>query len=246
VVVVCLSGTDINEDGGEVLRASMADADRLVILQEQALKRVPAEFHAKTRVIVQGVTPRVGPVVKDHDERFVVCVVGHLRDVKDPLRAAYASRLLEEDSRIEVRQAGSILEENYVELVKEEQEINPRYRWLGELSSEEVRRLIVESDLMVISSRSEGGPRVVGEAVVEGTPVLSSRIDGVSGLLGESYPGYFPVGDTEALAELLAKVESDASFREDLRLGIEKVAPLFDPRREKEAWETMLRELGVS
>ena len=35
---------------------------------------------------------------------------------------------------------------------------------------------------MVLSSLAEGGPGVVGEAVVDGTPILASRIDGVTGL----------------------------------------------------------------
>ena len=38
------------------------------------------------------------------------------------------------------------------------------------------------------------------EAIACGVPTISTRIAGSVGLLGEDYPGYFPVGDTEALA----------------------------------------------
>jgi glycosyltransferase involved in cell wall biosynthesis len=45
----------------------------------------------------------------------------------------------------------------------------------------------------------------ISEAAVAGVPVLASRMDDNVGLLGAGYPGYFPVGDTQALARLLWK-----------------------------------------
>ena len=72
--------------------------------------------------------------------------------------------------------------------------------------------LIASSRLMVMSSLFEGGARVVGEAMVHGTPVISSRIDGVVGLLGDDYPGYFLPGDTAELAALLNRFETDPGF----------------------------------
>jgi glycosyltransferase involved in cell wall biosynthesis len=241
-VVLCLSGTDIYGVLGSVLVASMREADLLVVLQEKAVERVPEEFRAKTRVIVQGAERNVGVEKK---AGFQVCVVGHLREVKDPLRTARAARLLPAESSIKVVQAGAILELEFGGLVELEMKENARYHWVGELSLKETRQLIAESQVMVLSSRSEGGPRVVGEAVVEGTPVLSSRIDGVVGLLGEDYPGYFEVGDTEGLARLLEKVELDAGFREELRAGVAKVAGKFDVESEKVAWKELLEDVDL-
>ena len=39
----------------------------------------------------------------------------------------------------------------------------------------------------------EGGANVIPEAVVADVPVIASGIDGNVGLLGEDYPGYYPV-----------------------------------------------------
>jgi glycosyltransferase involved in cell wall biosynthesis len=94
----------------------------------------------------------------------------------------------------------------------------------------------------VLSSLAEGGAHVVGEAAVAGVPVLASRIPGNVGLLGASYPGYFPVRDTGALAALLARFETDAAFRARLREGVRRIAPLFDPARERRAWRDLLAE----
>ena len=245
-VVVCLTGTDLYGEQSADLVDSMREADRLVVLQSKALEQLPEDFRGKTRVIVQGAERMFGAGNEREMDPFKVCVVGHLREVKDPLRVAEAARLLPSASRIEIVQAGAILEERYRGLVANEVDENSRYRWLGELSVEKTRKLIAESQLMVISSLMEGGARVVGEAVVEGTPVLSSRIDGVVGLLGEDYPGYFEVGDTAGLARLLERTESDRGFREALRAGISRVAEQFDPQKESAAWESLLRVIDLS
>lgn len=66
--------------------------------------------------------------------------------------------------------------------------------------------------VLVHPSRMEGGAHVVIEAVLSGTPVLASRIDGNVGLLGKDYAGYFPVGDAGGLAALLQLVRDEPSL----------------------------------
>ena len=75
-------------------------------------------------------------------------------------------------------------------------------------------------------------------------PVLASHIAGSVGLLGEDYPGYFPVGDTRALAQLLHRVESEPAFLQELREWCAALAAHFHPDREREAWEALLREIA--
>jgi glycosyltransferase involved in cell wall biosynthesis len=98
---------------------------------------------------------------------------------------------------------------------------------------------------MVLSSLSEGGANVISESIVAGVPILASRMEGNVGLLGADYPGYFPVGDTEALARLLRRIETDRAFVANLRRAIGRRAPLFRPEREIEAWRRLLAELAA-
>ncbi|NNC87631.1 MAG: TIGR04348 family glycosyltransferase [Akkermansiaceae bacterium] len=242
-VVVVLTGTDLYGDGGPELRDTMRAADRLVVLQSKALERVPEEFRGKTRVILQGAEPMVGPLREKRTDPFQVCVVGHLRGVKDPMQAALASRLLPAGSRLVVKHAGAIAEEGFRPVVEEEQRVNPRYTWMGELPNDEVRRLMAESQAMVISSRQEGGARVVGESIVEGTPVIAARSEGVQGLLGDGYEGYFEPGATAALAELLRRAESEDGFLDRLTAHCERLAPQWAPSREVAEWQKLIREL---
>ena len=104
-------------------------------------------------------------------------------------------------------------------------------------------RACEESQICVLSSRTEGGANVLSEAIVEGVPILASRIDGNIGILGDNYPGLFDVGNTRALAGLLLQAETDPEFLNDLRRHVKELAPLFNPQRERRAWADLLGEL---
>jgi len=84
---------------------------------------------------------------------------------------------------------------------------------------------------------------VISEAVVDGTPIIASRIPGSVGLLGKNYPGYFRVGDTEALTMLLRRAETDGRFYARLRAHCARLAPLFRPSQERERWRKLLSEI---
>ena len=244
-LVVALSGTDvydyIDRDPAPTLR-SLACADRLVALQELVRRRVPARFRAKVRVVHQSAMPPPGVHLRRR-AGFDVAVIGHLREVKDPFRAAKAARRLPTRSRIRILHLGAAETPQWAAAAKAEMAANPRYVWRGDRPRAEVRRLLARARAMVLSSLSEGGANVISEAVTGGVPVLATRIDGLVGLLGRDYPGYFPVGDTEALARLLTRIETDAAFLERLQRAIARRANLFRPALEKAAWKKLIDEV---
>ena len=144
-------------------------------------------------------------------------------------------------------QVGAALSPSLATRAQAEMTNNPRYLWLGELPRWRARALLAASRLLVLSSQLEGGANVVCEAIAAGVPVISSRIEGSIGLLGADHPGYFPVGDTRALAALLQRAESDPRFYDRLCLCCERLRPLVDPARERESWRLLLGELeGLS
>ena len=120
---------------------------------------------------------------------------------------------------------------------------NPRYRWLGELPRARALRLLARCRLLILTSRLEGGANVLSEALACGVPVLSSRIAGSVGLLGAGYPGFFAVGDTDGLAALLWRAETDARFYRRLASRCLSAARLLDPVAEARSWRRLLREL---
>ncbi len=171
-------------------------------------------------------------------------MVGHLRAVKDPLLAAEASALLPSESRVRVVHIGACLEAQYEPLVRAQMQRNPRYVWLGPRSRSETLAQIARAHVLALTSRAEGGANVVAEALMAGTVVLATRIEGAVGQLGERYEGFFPVGDARALAELLLRCERDPTFFARLRDSCAQLRSQFDPARERESWRTLLRALA--
>lgn len=242
-LVVALTGTDLYKDIHINRRAqhSLQLAHRLIILQPRGLEVLPPSVRDKTRVIFQSAVAPRGEIKKSR-RYFEVCVIGHLRPVKDPFRAALAVRNLPPESRIRVLHLGNALDQTMGNMARMEMQINPRYRWLGEKPRWQTRRLLARAQLLVHSSIMEGGANVVAEAVVCGVPVLASRISGTIGQLGEDYPGYFPVQDGRTLRNLLLKAENDPQFLKLLKEWIDKLKPNFSPEKEIQAWAHFMKE----
>jgi glycosyltransferase involved in cell wall biosynthesis len=174
---------------------------------------------------------------------FEVAVLGHLRYEKDPLRTALALRLLPASLPIRVTHLGQALSPAMEKRARAAAARDPRYRWQGEVSRARARRILARSHLLVLTSRMEGGANVISEALADHVPVISSRIPGSEGILGTRYPGFFPVGDSDALAGLLRRAATESSFYDRLKRWCTRLAPLVEPWRERRAWEHLLAEL---
>ena len=242
-LIVALTGTDlyrfINTHPGPTLHSIKA-ATKLVTLHDLAYLVVPRDSRKKISVIHQS-AQRVTRIKAANKRHFDVCVIGHLRAEKDPLRAAYAVRNLPASSRIRVKQFGKAHTQKWSKWAQREMQNNPRYRWYGEVPHWQIRRQYASADLMVLSSKMEGGANVISEACVAGLPVIASDIAGSTGLLGKDYPGYYTTGNTGALRELLLKTETDKALLTRLRKACSAKARLFTYAREKNGWKKLLR-----
>jgi putative glycosyltransferase (TIGR04348 family) len=227
-LVVALTGTDVYRDIRESseARESLALAHRLIVLQPKAAEELPRRLRNKVRVVVQSsaTTLRHQPVSR----KFRICVIGHLRDEKDPLRIVAALPFV--DAEMEVIHLGAVLDPKLRPATDD-----ARYRWLGSVPHGRALRWLASSHAMVISSRMEGGANVVCEALRIGVPVLASRIPGNVGLLGTSYPGYFPVEDERALARLITRAATDAKLYGSLKAYVRKLRPMVAPQAEARA-----------
>jgi putative glycosyltransferase (TIGR04348 family) len=243
-LVIALTGTDLYRDirSDHKAQRSLELATRLVVLQRMALQELPRRLHAKTKVIYQSAkSSKALPLSKD--QRFRVCLIAHLRDEKDPLRAAMAVRRLPRDSRIEVVHIGLALDAGIDKKARREAARNRRYRWLGQLPHRGARNLLARSDLVCITSKMEGSSNVLSEALASGVPVIATKIPGLIGTLGKDFPGYFPVGDAKKLRRLLLRAESNIEFYRSLKRHCARVAKWVQPKREIEAWRRLLREI---
>ena len=262
-VIVALTGTDLYHDirTSRAARESLDLANRIVVLQPNATMELRPVWRQKTRVIFQSVknghaltrtssrsaTPKINNThpKEGTSASFDVSVIGHLRAVKDPFRAAMAARLLPDSSRVRVLQIGGAMTGAMADRARREMIVNKRYKWLGQLSQLRAIQILKKSSLCVLSSRMEGGANVLSEAIAASVPILASRINGNIGMLGAAYPGYFDVGNTKQLAQLLDRAESSPAYLAELRAWIESLASIADPAREEQAWSDLISELSV-
>jgi putative glycosyltransferase (TIGR04348 family) len=242
-LILVLTGTDLYRDiqTDAQAQASLEMADRMVVLQPKGLDELSALHRAKTRVIHQSV--KVSRRVPPPRRHFLVTVIGHLREEKDPFRTALALAHLPGEENIRVVHLGVAMSSRFEEQARQLMSADPRYRWLGEVDHSGAMRWLARSHVMVISSVMEGGAHVVSEAIGMGVPVIASAVPGNVGLLGERYPGYFPVGDERALAATLARARGDTRWLESLGAGVAMRRRITEPLAERRALQSLVREL---
>lgn len=247
-LIVVLTGTDIYDHQyrfPEETRQSMEAADCLIGLHHRVKDDIPPTLSVKLVTVLQSAEQPQRRMDQASD-RFDVCVVGHLREEKDSLRAALAARHLPEESRIHVINIGKPHSDAWAEAALDEQRDNARFEWRGEIDKPATQALMQQCRLMVISSIMEGGANVVSEACRLGLPILASDISGNIGLLGDDYPGYFRAGDEQDLARLMMRAESSEAFMRDLTERVSRLARCFTPESEKAALAEALKKAGAS
>jgi len=242
-IIVAATGTDVYSDVADTgeARESFGCATRIVVLQPLSVEKLPEEVRMRARVVYQSVSPprRRPAQLKDV---FEVCTIAHLRPIKDPLRPALAARLLPASSKIRVVHLGGLIDEFMRDDLERERRDNPRFRWLGNRPRAETLETLARSRLLISSSRHEGGSNAISEALAFGVPILTTRIPGSLGLLGEDYPGTFAVEDTQGLADLMLRAETDGRFYHELEEACRARIYLTDPAQELESWRELLNE----
>src|SRR5688572_8447819 len=151
-LILALTGTDLYRDirSDPEAQASLQLATRIIVLQEMGLDELAPPLRRKAHVVYQSAQtlPRVTPL----KSCFEVIVSGHLREEKDPFRAAAALARLPQQSRIRVTHIGGALSPAMVAEAQHWMKREPRYRWLGEVARGKALRLLARGRLMVISS----------------------------------------------------------------------------------------------
>jgi glycosyltransferase involved in cell wall biosynthesis len=124
---------------------------------------------------------------------------------------------------------------------RELERLGVRYRHAVLRSRDELGRAYHDADVCVVTSRQEGGPKSVLEAMATGVPVVTTRVgqaaelvrDGENGLLAD-------VDDVDALAAAVERVHDDAGLCERLRTGGRATAEAYAEERLDPLWGRLL------
>lgn len=191
-------------------------------------------------VIHNGVDPRPfletdGSPIREElglNEGPVLTFVGRLAPPKDPVTLLSAVKDLPNGVLLIV---GDGELQPQVERYIAENGLNRRVKLLGE--RRDVPRILAASDIFVLSSRWEGLPYTIIEAMMAGLPVVATRVGGIPELVEEGVTGYLvPPKDPDALVKAIHKLLGDPSLRHRMgEAGREKALQGF-------ALDRMLRE----
>jgi glycosyltransferase involved in cell wall biosynthesis len=194
-------------------------ADNELELGRRARTCVPE----RTVVIRNAIDVRAAPRSSPEAGRPRLVFVGRLKYPKDAGTLLEAAALLG-DREFELAIVGDGPERPALAAAVSD----PRIRFEG--TREDVPAVLAGSAVFVLSSRSEGLPISVLEAMAAGLPVVASDVgglreqvlDGVTGLL-------VPAGDPQALAAALARLVDDPGLRRRLGdAGRARAEELFD------------------
>ena len=160
---------------------------------------------------------------KDHD--ILLDAWSRFQNMQPDARLLLAGKDLDQKSRIEKRisSLGSVL-------------------MLGEV--EDIGGLYLAADLLVHSSRREGTPNAVLEAMATGLPVIATDIPGTRLALGTDASWLTEPGDASDLYEALGQAAADASKRKEIgRRNRARARKLFSPERILPMWEELIQNL---
>ena len=185
----------------------VVDVDVVIGYLHRGIEKLSENRHHKVAVVVQSSTARKTLITPKR--RLKVVMVGHLRDEKMPQTLMEAAVLLRGYPDIFIDHIGGPLDPELAQAAEETMQVCPNYRWLGNQTHGATRTRIQRAHVLVHASKMEGGAHVIMEAVCSGTPVVASYIDGNIGMLGAGYSGYFPLGNSHALANMLTQLLED-------------------------------------
>ena len=196
---------------------------------------------ATTVVIRNGVELPSAAAVESRSGPYRLVTVGRLQAPKDPLTLVRA--LGELGGPGEAVIAGDGPDRPAVEGEVRRLGLQSVVRLAGE--RDDVGELLAKADLFVLSSRSEGLPLSILEAMATGLPVVASRVGGVPELVVDGETGLLvPPGDPHALAAAIERLLDDPALRRRLgTAGRTRVSEHFDLASARRAHLDLYRAL---
>ncbi len=111
---------------------------------------------------------------------------------------------------------------------------------------EDIPELLAQSDIAVLTSRKEGMPRGVLEAMAVGLPVVGTRVPGTREAIRSGYTGFtVELGDVDGFSEALGLLLRDSALRTAMGArGREVALAQFDERSIIDSLEDIYQSLG--
>lgn len=215
-------------------RTTMNRADVVFSYTEEEKKKL-REFGINSRIEVvhNGIDhTRFRPDVDTHSQMNtsgpIILFVGRLSEGKRPQDALVAFDKIRDvfpESSLYMCGDGPL----YEELLAKSSKLNCRdsVHFLGNIGYKNMPSIFSAADVLLLTSRMEGFPRVILEALAAETPVVASELEQITNLV-EQTGRTAPIGDTDAFAEGIMSLLENEDTRQFLgRRGREIIKEEF-------------------
>ncbi len=165
---------------------------------------------ARLGVNVSERDPFLSPKARESGDPFTVVAVGRLHSVKDHAFLLHAcAQLRDFEIPIECLIAGAGPERRNLELLIRQLGLQEQVRLLGNVPREQMHSFYDRADVVVLTSRSEGIPLVLMEAMARGKIVLAPAITGIPELVIAGKTGFlYQPGSLDDFLERLLLIRS--------------------------------------
>lgn len=161
------------------------------------------------------------------DDKFNVCTVGRIVEAKgfDRLLRVH-KRLIDENINHNLIIVGDGPQRYNLEKYINENNLSTTVKMVGQQNNP--YKYIAKCDLFVCSSRWEGFSTVVSEAVIIGTPVITTRVSGVEELFLDNVYGLIVDNDEEALYKGIKTMVTDKQVYSKYKAKVKERSNFFD------------------
>ncbi len=214
-------------------RATFGLNDAALAVSADCRSTMPPRIRAKVRVLEHGIDADQVVTSLDQRERvrkelglaadtIVVGTVANLREQKNyPLMLAVAKNVLADHPNVVFLAVGQGPLEGSLARLHDELGLGDRFQFLG--FRPDATNVMAALDIFLLSSRHEGLPVALMEAMTLGLPVVSTAVGGVPEMVTDGQEGRLvPSGSEGGLTQALNELIDDKALRE--RLGLQSRA----------------------
>jgi glycosyltransferase involved in cell wall biosynthesis len=196
-------------------------------------------YGRKTEVVLNGIPLSPRPKIHAHHPPKIV-MVGRLSVQKNPILAIRSLALLH-DLEWEFQVIGDGPLRKQMEQEAAAAGLSERIRFSGWQDSASVQSSMRDSDILLLTSLSEGLPMAAIEALDTGLAIVSSRIGGMSDVVEDAVNGALCDLTPQSFAAALRPLLSDAGELARRREASSLRASRFDIHATAESYERILR-----
>jgi len=186
-------------------------ARHLVAISDMIISRYSSRTQAQFHRIDNPVSPLFFAPAPEPTPGHLL-LVGNLTPIKGVDIAIHAvQRLLPLFPHLRLTIVGKNADSGYAEKMRTLAEpLQEAIRFAGPMTQRGVKKLLDDSQTLLLTSNQEHAPMIIGEAMAAGRPVVATRVGAVAGMITSGETGYLaPAGDVDAVAAGLTRLLSD-------------------------------------